>query len=174
MPKIIFNAKEQLLCEAKRQVMEKGYAATTMRSVAGACGFAVGTMYNYFDSKEALVAAFVAEDWKVHLDEMASIPTDCPKTLFFGIYNSLINFVNKNRKLFYDCDAAKILHVGFKEKHKMFIDQLSGFILPVCLNRNIQNPEYTSVFVAETILAVVKNDADFENVYPIIERIITN
>ena len=51
MPKIIENIREKLLEEARRQVMEEGYEAMTIRSVAGACGVGVGTVYNYFSSK---------------------------------------------------------------------------------------------------------------------------
>ena len=51
MPKIIENVREQLLGEAKRQIAKKGYGKTTIRSVASACGFGVGTVYNYFKSK---------------------------------------------------------------------------------------------------------------------------
>ena len=46
MPKIIENVREQLLTEAKRQIAENGYSATTIRSVAGACGLGIGTVYN--------------------------------------------------------------------------------------------------------------------------------
>ena len=56
MPKIIENVREQLLAEAKKQVFEHGYADTTIRSVARACGLGVGTVYNYFSSKEMLIA----------------------------------------------------------------------------------------------------------------------
>ena len=52
MPKIIENIREKLLEEAKRQVMEQGYSAMTIRSVASACGVGVGTVYNYFSSKD--------------------------------------------------------------------------------------------------------------------------
>ena len=38
MPKIIPNIREQLLREAKRQLMEQGYGKTTIRSVANAWG----------------------------------------------------------------------------------------------------------------------------------------
>ncbi len=48
MPKIIENLRERLLAEAKRQVMESGYANTTVRSIAKACGVGTGTVYNYF------------------------------------------------------------------------------------------------------------------------------
>ena len=63
MPKIIENLREKLLEEAKCQVMEQGYAAMTIRSVASACGVGVGTVYNYFSSKDMLVASFLLEDW---------------------------------------------------------------------------------------------------------------
>ena len=45
MPKIIENVREQLIGEAKRQIAENGYAQTTIRSVAKACGLGVGTVY---------------------------------------------------------------------------------------------------------------------------------
>ena len=44
MPKLIENIRAQLLAEAQRQVAKRGYAKTTIRSVAEACGIAVGTV----------------------------------------------------------------------------------------------------------------------------------
>ena len=64
MPKIIENIRENLLEEARRQVMEQGYSAMTIRSVAKACGVGVGTVYNYFSSKDMLVASFMLVDWQ--------------------------------------------------------------------------------------------------------------
>ena len=50
MPKIIENLRSQRLSEAKKQISERGYKNTTIRSVASGCGVAVGTVYNYFKS----------------------------------------------------------------------------------------------------------------------------
>ena len=55
MPKIIENLREKLVLEARHQVEELGYGALTIRSVAAACGVGVGTVYNYFPSKEAFI-----------------------------------------------------------------------------------------------------------------------
>ena len=63
MPKIIENLPEKLAEEARRQITESGYSAMTIRSVAKACGVGVGTVYNYYPSKDALVAQFMLEDW---------------------------------------------------------------------------------------------------------------
>ena len=64
MPKIIENIRENLMAEARKQVMELGYSAMTIRSVAKACGVGVGTVYNYFPSKDMLVASFMLTDWQ--------------------------------------------------------------------------------------------------------------
>ena len=71
MPKIIENIREKLLSEAKRQVMENGYSAMTIRSVAAACGVGTGTVYNYFPSKDMLVASFILEDWMLCMNDIS-------------------------------------------------------------------------------------------------------
>lgn len=40
---------------------ERGAAGTSMRQLASACGVQVAALYHYFDSKEALLAAVIAE-----------------------------------------------------------------------------------------------------------------
>ena len=68
MPKIIENLKDRLIAEAEKQIEESGYGAVTIRSVAKACGVGVGTVYNYFPSKETLIATHLLVDWKLCVD----------------------------------------------------------------------------------------------------------
>lgn len=51
---------EQLLDAAERTLLERGLAASTVADVADAAGVAKGTLYLYFDSKDALLAALRA------------------------------------------------------------------------------------------------------------------
>lgn len=44
---------------------ERGYAATTMREIALACGMTAGALYNHFPSKDQLLTSIL---WRVHLD----------------------------------------------------------------------------------------------------------
>ena len=63
MPKIIDGLQMQILKEAKPQAFKNGYSKMTIRSVAKACDIAVGTIYNYYPSKEFLMASFILLDW---------------------------------------------------------------------------------------------------------------
>ena len=86
MPKIIENVREQLLAETKRQIAENGYEKTTVRSVAGACDIGVGTVYNYFSSKDMLIASFMLEDWKKCLLQMKQKSPEDKEIFLQNIY----------------------------------------------------------------------------------------
>ncbi len=172
MPKIIQNVREQLLIEAKKQVLERGYTNTTIRSVAKECGIGVGTVYNYFESKELLVVSFVFEDWKKYLLAMSKLPTDDGEVLLKGIYDSLRLFAQEYEKIFFDTDVKKIAAVGFLSKHKLLREQIASFILPLCIAKEVENPKYVSSFVAEAIISWSMETDDFRSLYTILEKII--
>ena len=69
MAKIIENLHSTILTVGKRILLEDGYEQMTLRRVAGECGIAAGTIYNYFPSKDILVATIMLEDWKVILEK---------------------------------------------------------------------------------------------------------
>jgi AcrR family transcriptional regulator len=49
--------RERLLEAARRCLTRKGYEGTTTRDIAAEAGVAIGTLYNYFASKEDLIEA---------------------------------------------------------------------------------------------------------------------
>ena len=100
MPKKIENVRELLLEETKRQMLEKGYKDLNIRSVANACKLGTGTVYNYFKSKEMLVASVLLADWKEHLREMSELACDDSQELLGGIYESLRRFARDNQNFF--------------------------------------------------------------------------
>ena len=81
MPKIIADLEENILKEARRVLLESGYDALTMRAVASGCGIAVGTVYNYFASKELLCARVMLRDWQQALDGMCEDISSAPDAL---------------------------------------------------------------------------------------------
>ena len=171
MPKVIEKLKEQLLSEAKRQVFELGYSQTTMRSIASACGVGVGTVYNYFKSKEMLVATFVYEDWKECLQAMSMLSYAEPKPFLKSIYELLKGFAKANEKLFCDAEVAKLVSASFSARHKLLRSQISSIILPLCAGKS-QTPQFLADFIAESIICWAMENADFEAIYELLERIL--
>lgn len=63
MNKTITSA-DQILVVSRHVAATQGLTAINMRSIAELCGVAVGSVYNYFPSKSALVAATVESIWR--------------------------------------------------------------------------------------------------------------
>lgn len=59
----IVTSKEEILKTSRELIRKQGWDAVSIRSVASACGVSVGSIYNYFDSKTALVSAAVESVW---------------------------------------------------------------------------------------------------------------
>ena len=60
----VITSKEAIMQVCRRIVAEKGMNALNMRLVADECGIALGTLYNYFADKDALVLAAVESIWR--------------------------------------------------------------------------------------------------------------
>lgn len=57
------TSREAILGACREIVRERGLSGISVRSVASACGVAVGTIYHYFPDKEALLLAVTADIW---------------------------------------------------------------------------------------------------------------
>ncbi len=170
MPKIIENLREALLLEAKRQIAERGYKATTIRSVAGECDVAIGTVYNYFSSKDMLIASFMLEDWIAVIDSLKTESAEDSRSYLFSVYSALRAFAAKHSALFADKEAAKVYNSVFYERHKQLRAQLAELLLPICSSAN--DPSFTAEFISESMLAWTMAGRDFESIYEIIKKII--
>ncbi len=60
----VVTSKEDILKVSRKLIQQQGWSAVNIRSVAAACGVSVGSIYNYFDSKAALVSAAVESVWR--------------------------------------------------------------------------------------------------------------
>lgn len=168
MPKIIENLRSALLLEAKRQIAEVGYSATTVRSVAAGCGVAVGTVYNYFSSKDMLIAAFMLEDWLLLIERLRGLDKTDSRSYLFEIYSSLSGFARKHSRLFNDKDATKAYGSVLSERHGQLRSQLAQLILPT-----LTSPDaFVAEFVAESMLTWTMAGHDFEQIYSVIKKII--
>lgn len=168
MPKIIENVREMLLCETKRQIREKGYAQTTVRSVAGACGLGVGTVYNYFKSKDMLIASFMVEEWQTSLCKMQKASNGDAESVVRCIYNELRKFSDEHSRLFSDKDAAQVFAAVFAERHKMLRTQLADILMPICTKSSAKNKHFLTEFIAESLLTWTVSGAPYEEISSVI------
>ena len=165
MPKIIENLREEILAETKKQISQRGYKNTTIRSVAAECGIGVGTVYNYFRSKETLIASFVAEDWMECVKSIEAQPRENRRAYLAFIYVSLRRFSDKHRSLFSDSDAAKVFNTVFSDRHKLLRSQLAELILPICMG---EDREFLSEYVAEALLTWTMAGVGFDRIYSLL------
>lgn len=75
MNRVVTSAKD-ILAAGRELVERDGIQAVNMRSVAAACGVAVGSVYYYYPSKADLTAAIVQDIWEGILGQREESCTD--------------------------------------------------------------------------------------------------
>ena len=167
MPKIIENLENRLLAETEKQIREVGYSTMTIRSVAKACGVGVGTVYNYFSSKDELLATYMLQDWNRCVDAIQAVSTysDGPLPVARCIYDQLSQFALRHRDLFSDKSALASFAVSFVSYHSKMRNQLAQPLAPFCRD------EFTAQFLAESLLTWAMADKSFEEIYAVLERV---
>ncbi len=167
MPKIIENLEEKLMLEARHQVREMGYAATTIRSVAKACGVGVGTVYNYFPSKEALIARFMLEDWRSCIAAIDAVSkySDSPRNVVLCICDQLRLFISRHSSIFQDETASAGFSGAFSQYHGMLRAQLAAPLRKFCRD------DFTAEFISESLLTWTSAGKEFDELYAIVEAL---
>lgn len=167
MPKIIENLENRLLEEAKRQLEAGGYSAVTIRSVAAACGVGVGTVYNYFPSKEALVATYLLGDWKqcIARINVVSDTAEDPTPVLRSIYGELTAYAGKHRTVFQDEAASAVFAGSFSSYHGMLREQLAAPVLKFC-----EDP-FVGEFIAEAMLTWTMAGKSFQEISGILGKL---
>ena len=89
--------KERFFTESLKLIHEKGFKATTMRDIASKLNFEVANVYNYIDSKNALLETFLfgmQDEFHDSLDEILDSSYD-PKEKMRLVVSSYIKITSK-------------------------------------------------------------------------------
>ena len=170
MPKIISCTKEDILAEAKKQAMENGYSGFSIKSIASSCKVAVGTIYNYFPSKDMLVASFILADWVSLLDKMKEeLSGDANKGIdgIRRIYEELVAFNESYRFIFNDRAMILKPRYSMPDKHKLMKNQIAELI---CVASDVDGD--TATFVADVLLMFSVDATEYENIEKFIKKLI--
>jgi AcrR family transcriptional regulator len=167
MPKIIKNLESKLIAEAQKQILEQGYGAVTIRSVANACGVGVGTVYNYFSSKEELLATYLLDDWNncITAIEAVSRYSDSPAPVVRCIYDQLSAYAIRHQAIFQDEAAFSTFAASFGRYHTMLRGQLAEPLRKFC------GSDFASDFISESLLAWAMAGKTFDEIYSMIGKL---
>lgn len=167
MPKIIENLESRLIEEAKKQIEEAGYGAVTIRSVAKKCGVGVGTVYNYFASKEDLIATHLLTDWNQCVTAINAVSTysDSPRPVALCIYDQLTSFAARHAAIFRDEAAIASFSGSFGKYHCMLRGQLAQPLRKFCQS------DFTAEFLAEALLTWTMAGKSFDELFETMEKL---
>lgn len=167
MPKIIENLEAHLIAEARKQIEQNGYTSVTIRSIAKGCGVGVGTVYNYFPSKEVLIATHMLEDWKncVRTIAATAVCAETPRPVVMCIYDQLTEFISRHEAIFRDEAAIAGFAGSFSQYHGLLREQLAQPLRRFCSN------DFTAQFIAESLLIWTVAGKNFDEIYSIIDKL---
>ena len=167
MPKIIRDLESRLLEEAKKQINESGYSALTIRKVAQACGVGVGTVYNYFPSKDALLATYMLSDWNRCTTAINAVATysDSPEPVVRCIFDQLLAYADLHKAIFRDEAAAAAFAGSFSRYHTLLRAQLAAPLRKFC------SSDFAAQFAAEALLTWTMAGNDFHEIYGMIAKL---
>ena len=175
MPKVIAELRPSILERARTALLDEGYGALTMRGIAKACGVAVGTVYNYFPSKDMLVASVMLEDWRAALRRMEELPPapTAPEALE-NVFRELTVFCARYGAIWKEyTDTGHIAPITGGYHHQL-VDQLAQAVsaalapfTPLC------SPALPG-FLAEALLNAAPGGPErFRELSPIWERLLS-
>lgn len=167
MPKIIEHLDDRLLEEAGKQLESAGYSAMTIRSVAKACGVGVGTVYNYYPSKDILVASYLLSDWNgcVRAIHAVSDAAESPEPVMAAIVQQLLAFAGRHQAIFRDEAAAAGFSGSFGSYHATLRGQLAQPLRRFC------DDDFTAEFAAEALLTWTMAGRSFDELHGILRKL---
>ena len=167
MPKIIENLESRLLDEAKKQLFDSGYGALTIRSVAKDCGVGVGTVYNYFASKDDMIAMIMLRDMDLTLTVIQETVnhSDSVRTMLQCTYDQLVKFAREHSGMFRD----KVEAAAFLGSFHVYQEDLRKQIAQIL--RNHCESDFSAEFVAEAMLTWTMAKKSFDEIYGMIEKL---
>ena len=168
MPKKLVHVRETAIAQTRYVLENQGYHALTMRDIAKKCQVAVGTMYNYFPSKEYLTGCVVLEDWKDTCEHMTQA-ISCADSVARGlqsIYDLMYEFVLQHQYLTAFDGGNSEPSYDFQERHLLLLGQVEALLR--LLEKRFDEPfdDAIRTFLAESILAFTVKQYPYAQIAP--------
>ena len=174
MPKIIENIRERAIEEAGKELLENGYADLTIRRIAGKLGIGLGTIYNYFPSKEYLVASVMLEDWQKLAEEFEESHSGQPAPeVLAGLFGMVHDFSLRYAPAWKEYEEHGSSRSMIGRYHSRLVEQLSGWIRQALPSDQDMREPYLVNFLAEIILRFGSEpDCSYEMIEPAVVKLL--
>ena len=131
------------------------------------CGVGVGTVYNYFPSKDALLATYMLEDWNKCVATINAVSTysDQPAPLVRCICDQIRSFADLHTAVFQDEAAAAGFAGSHSKYHALLRSQLAQPLRKFCQS------DFSAEFIAEALLTWTVAGKTFDEIYSMIEKL---
>jgi AcrR family transcriptional regulator len=173
MPKKLENMKETILDDARKILKNDSYDTLTIRRVAADCQIAVGTVYNYFPSKEILAASIMLEDWQKTLAEIQkkTAKTDSLSKAMKITYQQILSFAQFYRGSWRTYTFTQEETLAFKSRHRKLVQQIAGCLAPFTAEQKKEISAHYDIYLAENILACINGSSlKIDELIQIIEK----
>jgi AcrR family transcriptional regulator len=173
MPKIIENLREKIIQEAKDQIAINGYESVTIRNIAKGCDIGLGTFYNYFKSKDMLISTFLFEDWKTRINKITDNTQNekDPMVVVHALYDEVSDFIKAHNGIFSSPSAIKTFSTTAPKYHKFVRNQVAAPIYHSCVLAEIENAEFLSLFVAESVVTWTVAGKSYDEIAAIVSKL---
>ncbi len=167
MSRIIENPKQLILSKAKEILYNEGYIKLSMRNLSKACDIALGTIYNYYPTKKALIIEMMMEHWQEYFCKLESVVSldDTFYVKLNKIFNELSISINSFKEIWLKPELYNnpdYIESGLEKEH-IFIERLiivvENILIVESNNHNIQlklNSYETAKFIVTNFITMVQ------------------
>lgn len=174
MPRMIEDLQENLLLQARRLLLEEGGNGLTIRRVAAECHVAVGTVYNYFRSKDELMARVMLRDWRSALAAMHCAGQEAASVMegLEAMWREVRAFAALYRDVWMRYAETGGVMPQLTSRHSLLVEQVQGVTELLLTRHGCLWTPYLPAYLAETILtASGRGEGGFEQIRAILTRL---
>ena len=173
MPKLIPELRERFLAAAQRR-MQEDVESLTIRQIAADCETAAGTVYNYFPSKEALIAAVMQADWEACLlrTRQGAETAQTPLEGLENICAALRTFILHYTAFWTQSGEHSITRDRLQQYHARLVDQLEVPIREILVRFDRLYDDFAPAVLADLLLRAARSKEGFHHIVPTLNKLL--
>ena len=173
MPKLIPELRERFLDAARKRMQNGQVREMTIRLIAMDCQTAIGTVYNYFPSKRALMIAVMRQDWDACVRRMEAAAAQAEDTLS-GLRDICTDLrgISQYYLPFWEEYDKTVSRATLNHYHDQVVTEMERPIRELLLRQNVLFDSYLSVLLSEMLMIASRTEDGFDRLRPILLRLL--